>query len=149
MGNQLLHKGKAGGAVRVLDEENPLELAADGDNAIIGTVRLAVEHGGKIDFFVAQEGERMTLVHHLRTQNGENLLLKKRFPVMLLLFGQMGKIHFVISVCFQCGQKMLIGFIALDLQLGNAGGNGGNLFRGRHMGHNIQLIVFEQGLVIQ
>ena len=44
---------------------------------------------------------------------------------------------------------MLIVFITLCLQLGYARGDGGDLFRWRHMGDDIQLIVFQQRLVIQ
>ena len=61
MGDQLIRKGKAGGAVWIFDKQQLLKLAAEGDDAVIYTVTLAVELGGIINFFIAQERERVAL----------------------------------------------------------------------------------------
>ena len=104
MGDQLIRKGKACGAVWIFDKQQLLKLAAEGDNAVIYTVILAAELGGIINFFIAQERERVALVHHLRAQDGQDFRGEICFPVVLLLLVQVVKIDLDVLVLFQGGK---------------------------------------------
>ena len=104
MGDQLIRKGKACGAVWIFDKQQLLKLAAEGDNAVIYTVILAVELGGIINFFIAQERERVALVHHLWAQDGQDFRGEICFPVVLLLLVQVVKIDLDVLVLFQGGK---------------------------------------------
>ena len=148
VGDQLLHKGIPG-HVAVLGKQDPLELVADRDDAVMDPVGLGVQLYAEVDLLVAQEGERMALVHDLRAQDREDLPLEIGFPEMFLLFVQLAEVHLLVSLLAQRRHQVLPVLVALGLQFRHPRGDGGDLFRRRHVGDNVQLVVFQQGLVIQ
>ena len=148
MGDEFLYKGKVG-FVFLTHEEDPLKLAVDGDDAVMYAVVFADQLHDIVGPLVAQEGERMALVHDLRAEDREDLVLEIAFPGMLLTFFQVGKVDLVVAVLCQLIQQVQIIFVALGLQFRHLGHDGRQLLRGGHVGHVVQLVVLEQRLVIQ
>ena len=103
----------------------------------------------KIRFLVAQKREGMALVHDLRAEHREHLVLEIGFPAALLLFVQMGKIHLLVAVVRQLLHQVQVILVALGLQLRHAGHDGRQLLRGGHVGHQVGLVVLQQRLVVQ
>ena len=91
----------------------------------------------------------MARVHDLRAEQRQQFALEIGFPEMLLLFAELGKVHLAVALLRQGRDKMLEIFIALALQLGHAGRDGGDLLGSRHVGDVIGLVVFDQRLVVQ
>ena len=148
MRDEFLDKGVACD-VAFLCEQHTLELVADGDDAIVHPVRLGIQLNDEIDLFVAQKRERVALVDDLRAEDREYLPLKVRFPEMLLLFVQLVKVHLAVAFFRQRLHQMLPVFVALGLQLRHARRDGRDLLRGGHMRDDIELVVFQQRLVVQ
>ncbi len=79
-------------------EVQPLHLAGDGDDAkALGPACFSLRRDTKVDLLVAQERERVAVVHDLRAENGEQLRLEVFFPEMLILLGQVVKIHLAVA----------------------------------------------------
>ena len=148
VGDQLLNEGKPGD-FPFLDIQDPLKLAVDGNDAVIDAIGLIGQLHNKIGFLVAQEGERMPLVHNLRAENREHLVLVVALPAALLLLVQGVEVHLFIATVGQLIHQMLVVFVALGLQLLHLGHDGRQLLRGSHVGHLVGLVVLEQRLVVQ
>ena len=63
-----------------------------------------MKEDAKIDLLIAQERERVALVHPLRAQDGQDFRGEICFPVVLLLLVQVVKIDLDVLVLFQGGK---------------------------------------------
>lgn len=92
VGDQLLHKGKAG-RLAVLDKEHPLKLAADRHDAVADALIFGVELGNIVNVLVVQEWERVAGIDDLRAEQRQQLALEVGFPEMLLRLGELGEVY--------------------------------------------------------
>ena len=140
--HQFFGKGKQRFAV-LFNEVDAFHLAGDGDDAqaLPGRV-LFLEQHAEVNFLIAQERERVAVVHDLRAEDREQLGLEILLPDMLVLFGQMVKIHLAVAIFGQCFQRFCVIFVAVLLQLGGFGHDGGKLLGGRHVGLVLALFLF-------
>ena len=91
MQHQLFGKGKLRFAVFFYNV-HPFHLAGNGDDAQALPCRVFFpEQNAKVDLLVAQERERMAVIHDLRAEDGEQLRLEVLLPEVLVLLGQSGQ----------------------------------------------------------
>ena len=148
VGDQLLHKGKAG-RLAVLDKEHPLKLAADRHDAVADALIFGVELGNIVNVLVVQERERVAGIDDLRAEQRQQLALEVGFPEMLLRLGELGEVYLFVALLRQRRDKVLEVFITFCLQFRHARRDGSDLLRRRHVGDVVGLIVFEQRLVVE
>ena len=139
MQHQFLRQGKLGLALPA-HQDQPLHLAGDGDHAK-ALALFFLEQSAEVDFLIAQEWERVAVVHDLRAEDGEQLVLEVFFPEALLLLIHRIKVHLFIAAGIQIFQRFLVVFIAILLQMGNLGHDGVQLFLGRHIGLVLTLVL--------
>ena len=139
MQHQFLCQGKLGLALPA-HQDQPLHLAGDGDHAK-ALALLFLEQSAQVDFLIAQEWERVAVVHDLRAEDGEQLVLEVFFPEALLLLIHPIKVYLFIAAGIQIFQRFLVVFIAILLQMGNLGHDGVQLFLGRHVGLVLTLVL--------
>ena len=139
MQHQFLCQGKLGLALPA-HQDQPLHLAGDGDHSK-ALALLFLEQSAQVDFLIAQERERVAVVHDLRAEDGEHLVLEVLFPEALLLLIHRIKVHLFIAAGIQIFQRFLVVFIAILLQMGNLGHDGVQLFLGRHVGLVLTLVL--------
>ena len=140
--HQLFSEGKQCFAV-FFDEVDALHLAGDGDDAetLPGRV-LFLEKRAEVDLLIAQERERVAVVHDLRAEDREQLGLEILFPDVLFFLGQAVEIHLSVAVFRQCFQCFGVIFVAVFLQLSGLGHDRGQLFGGGHVGLVLPLFLF-------
>ena len=154
MQHQLLGEGKQRLAIFFYNV-HPFHLAGNGDDAQALPCRVFFpEQYAQIDLLVAQERERMAVIHDLRAEDGEQLGLEIFFPEMLLLLGQMVKVHLAITAFRQRFQRLCVVFVAFFLQLCRFGHDGSQLFRRGHVGlvfplDLFALFLFQIGALLQ
>ena len=96
----------------------------------------------------------MAVIHDLRAEDGEQLRLEVLLPEVLVLLGQVVKIHLAPAALRQCFQRLCVVFIALLLQLCRFGHDGSQLFRRGHVGlvfplDLFALFLFQIGALLQ
>ena len=82
----------------------------------------------------------MAVVHDLRAEDGEQLVLEVLFPEALLFLIHRIEVYLFIAAGIQIFQRLLVVFIAVLLQMGNLGHDGVQLFLGRHVGLVLTLV---------
>ena len=134
---------------------HPFHLAGNGNDAKALPCRVFfLEQNAKVNLLIAQEWERMTVIHDLRAEDGEQLRLEVLLPEVLVLLGQVVKIHLAPAALRQCFQRLCVVFIALLLQLCRFGHDGSQLFRRGHVGlvfplDLFALFLFQIGALLQ
>ena len=122
---------------------HPFHLAGNGNDAKALPCRVFfLEQNAKVNLLIAQEWERMAVIHDLRAEDGEQLRLEVLLPEVLVLLGQMVKVHLAPAALRQCFQRLCVVSIALLLQLCRFGHDGCKLLCSGHIGLVFTLDLF-------
>ena len=148
MQDELLHQSERLHRA-VPDQDEALKLGADGHYAIRHRgIVLAAQRAPQIDLLIAQEGERMAPVDHLRRQNRENLIDKVFFPEPFRVLAEIVEVDLLIALFFQIGIQPRRDVVA-------------HLLQRRRLFHNVvqlarqlavlilAVLVFEKQLIVQ
>lgn len=147
MQNQLLAEHIGLGALRHLHQTRQ-GTAGTSDNAqaLLFLVRL-FEHGRRIDFLIAQERERLALVHDNRGQQRCNFAVKEALQMSALLLVNGMEVHNAHTGVLQLHHELGENFIFSGVQAMYCRKDALNLLCGRHIGFIVPNFLIRMHLV--
>ena len=147
MQNQLLAEHIGLGALRHLHQTRQRTAGArDNAHALLFLARL-FEHDRRIDFLIAQERERLALVHDNRGQQRCNLAVKEALQMSALLLVNGMEVHNAHAGVLQLHHELSENFIFSGVQAMYCRKNALNLLCGRHIGFIIPNFLIRMHLV--